>query len=133
MGKINNIITMKFSHSIVLAALLGSLSYSEVNAVAIKQTASLELDSIQMKHKKHHKHHKKAKAEVQSAAQTTDDAAAEEAPAAAAKAEEDAAKAEEAEKMKDLPEKEKSKKLEAKATADKLSPQEQDLVNEKKT
>jgi hypothetical protein len=29
---------MKFSHSIVLAALLGSLSYDQVNAVAIKQT-----------------------------------------------------------------------------------------------
>jgi len=58
MGKNKILLIMKFSHSIVLAALLGSLSYSEVNAVAIKQTASLELDSIQMKHKKHHKHHK---------------------------------------------------------------------------
>ena len=60
---------MKFSHSIVLAALLGSLSYSQVNAVAIKQTeaqqlmASIDLDmeNLQKKHKKHHKkHHKKA-------------------------------------------------------------------------
>jgi len=65
MGSVNGgfivnkiLLIMKFSHSIVLAALLGSLSYSEVNAVALKQTASLELDSIQMKHKKHHKHHK---------------------------------------------------------------------------
>jgi len=58
MGVNKILLIMKFSHSIVLAALLGSLSYSEVNAVALTQTASLELDSIQMKHKKHHKHHK---------------------------------------------------------------------------
>ena len=43
---------MKFSHSIVLAALLGSLSYDQVNAVAIKQTeaqqlmASIDLDLV---------------------------------------------------------------------------------------
>ena len=70
---------MKFSQSIVLAALLGSLTYSEVNAVAIKQSEAqqlmasidLEMETIQKKHKKHHKkHHKKSKVNVQ----THDDA-----------------------------------------------------------
>mgnify|MGYP000338798544 CR=1 FL=1 len=38
---------MKFSHSIVIAALLGSLSFTEVNAVAIKQSeASRLMESI---------------------------------------------------------------------------------------
>ena len=70
---------MKFSHSIVLAALLGSLSYSEVNAVAIKQSEAqrlmesidVDMENLQQKHKKHHKkakkHHKKAHAKVQTA------------------------------------------------------------------
>ena len=71
---------MKFSQTFVLAALLGSLSYQQVNAVTLKQSEAqhlaIDMDSVQMKHKKHHKkHHKKAKAQVQ----TQDD----EAPAAA--------------------------------------------------
>jgi len=60
---------MKFSHSFVLAALLGSLTYTQVNAVTLKQNevqqVGLDLDTVQMKHKKHKKkHHKKAKAQV---------------------------------------------------------------------
>ena len=44
-SKINK--KMKFSHSIVIAALLGSLSFTEVNAVAIKQSeASRLMESI---------------------------------------------------------------------------------------
>ena len=67
---------MKFSHSIVIAALLGSLTFTEVNAVALKQSESqklmesidVEMENLQQKHKKHHKkHHKKAHAKVQTA------------------------------------------------------------------
>ena len=54
---------MKFSHTFVLAALLGTLSYNEVNAVALNQAQ--HLNAVQMSHKKHHKkHHKKAKVQA---------------------------------------------------------------------
>lgn len=70
---------MKFSHSIAIAALLGSLTYTEVNAVALRQSEAqslmesidVDMENLQQKKKKHHKkakkHHKKAHAKVQTA------------------------------------------------------------------
>ena len=89
---------MKFSHSIVIAALLGSLTFTEVNAVAIKQSEAqrlmesidVDMENMQSK-KKHHKakkHHKKA---THAKVQTADDAEAEE-PAEAKAAKKEAAK-----------------------------------------
>lgn len=73
------LLLMKFSHSIAIAALLGSLTYTEVNAVALRQSEAqslmesidVDMENLQQKKKKHHKkakkHHKKAHAKVQTA------------------------------------------------------------------
>ena len=66
---------MKFSQSVVIAALLGSLSQSEVNAVAIQQAEAqmqgVNADVTALKSKKKHhkakKHHKKSHSQVQTA------------------------------------------------------------------
>ena len=64
-------------YSIVLAALVGTLSYTEVQAIAIKQSEAqrlmesidVDMEAMHKKHKKHHKkakkHHKKSRAAVQ--------------------------------------------------------------------
>ena len=72
------LLTMKFSHSIAIAALLGSLTYTEVNAVALRQhegqslmeSIDVDMENLQQKkkhHKKAKKHHKKSHVKVQTA------------------------------------------------------------------
>ena len=57
---------MKLTHSLVAAVLLGFLSYSDVQAIKLKESesaelmASIDVDLEQM-HKKHNKKHRKAK------------------------------------------------------------------------
>ena len=75
---------MKFSHSVILAALLGSLTFTEVQSIQMKQSEAqrlmesidVDMEALHKKHKKHHKkakkHHKKAHAKVQTTA--SDDA-----------------------------------------------------------
>jgi len=69
---------MKFSHSIAIAALLGSLTYTEVNAVALRQhegqslmeSIDVDMENLHQKkkhHKKAKKHHKKSHVKVQTA------------------------------------------------------------------
>merc|ERR1719446_965346 len=68
---------MKFSSTVIVAALFGALSVTEVEAIAIRQSEAqrlmesidLDMESLHKKHKKHHKkakkHHKKSHAQVQ--------------------------------------------------------------------
>merc|ERR1719446_148802 len=61
---------MKFSSTVIVAALFGALSVTEVEAIAIRQSEaqrlmeSIDID-MESLHKKHKKHHKKSHAQVQ--------------------------------------------------------------------